>query len=90
MAGHRDFDGHDFTDQSANRYINAKIRYTVGNKIVYFRGHALPLPVKDYDQYHKLAGRVRKDRRYIGRTRSFGMKSIEAICFSLLKAAPPK
>lgn len=79
----------DFSDQSASPNVNAKIRYTVGDKIVYFRGHALHKPVKDYDQYHVLAGRVSADRRYVGRSRSFGDTYIDDCAKRLIKPGSP-
>ena len=62
----------DFSDLGPNKYMNAKIRYTVGDKILYFRGHGLLHPVKDYEQYHGLAHVVRADTRFKGRAYSFG------------------
>jgi Beta protein len=62
----------DFSDQGPNNNINAKIRYTAGDQIVYFRGHGLLNPVKDYEQYHALAGRVMSDGRFMGRNYSLG------------------
>ncbi|MFJ1471054.1 hypothetical protein QPK29_025320 [Massilia sp. YIM B02787] len=67
----------DFSNQSPSKYVNAKIRYTVGDKIVYYRGHALHFPDKDYEQYHELASRVIADRRYVGRDKSDGDKCID-------------
>jgi hypothetical protein len=67
----------DFSDQARSPNVNAKIRYTAGDKIIYFRGHALHKPVKDYEQYHALARRVCSDIRYVGRALSFGDKYIE-------------
>lgn len=67
----------DFSNQGSSKNVNAKIRYTVGDKIVYFRGHALHRPVKDYEQYHEIAGRVIADRRYIGRDKSSGDRYID-------------
>jgi hypothetical protein len=75
----------DFSDQAKSPNVNAKIRYTAGDKIIYFRGHALHKPVKDYDQYHVLAGRVSADRRYVGRSRSFGDTYIDDCAKHLIK-----
>ncbi|PFH08805.1 T4 beta protein [Collimonas sp. PA-H2] len=75
----------DFSDQTTSRYVNAKIRYTAGDKIIYFRGHALHHPIKDYDQYHDLASRVSADFRYVGRTRSFGDTYIDDCARRLIK-----
>lgn len=62
----------DFSDLGPNKYMNAKIRYTVGDKILYFRGHGLLHPVKDYAQYHDLASLVRSDSRFRGRRYCIG------------------
>jgi hypothetical protein len=67
----------DFSDQTPNKNVNAKIRYTVGDKIIYFRGHALHVPTNDYEQYHEIAGRVRSDSRYAGRPESVGDRYID-------------
>lgn len=67
----------DFSDQARNKYVNAKIRYTAGDKIIYFRGHALHLPAKDYEQYHEIAARVRAHRQYAGRPESVGDRYID-------------
>jgi hypothetical protein len=75
----------DFSDQAASPNVNAKIRYTAGDKIIYYRGHALHKPIKDYDQYHKLAGRVSADRRYVGRTKSYGDRYIDDCAKRLIK-----
>jgi hypothetical protein len=75
----------DFSDQAASPNVNAKIRYTAGDKIIYFRGHALHKPVKDYDQYHVLAGRVSADPRYGDRSQSFGDTYIDNCAKRLIK-----
>jgi hypothetical protein len=75
----------DFSDQSQSSNVNAKIRYTAGDKIIYFRGHALHKPVKDYDQYHDLARRVLMDPRYRGRSRSFGDTYVDDCSKRLIK-----
>lgn len=62
----------DFSDMGPNKNMNAKIRYTVGDKILYFRGHALLRPEKDYTQYYDLAKRVISDRRCKTRDHSNG------------------
>lgn len=62
----------DFSDIGSFKYANAKIRYTSGNHILYFRGHGLRHPVKDYEQYHELAAKVSRDKRYQGKDASFG------------------
>lgn len=62
----------DFSDMGSSKYMNAKIRYTVGDKILYFRGHGLHHPVKDYEQYHDLARKVVADVRFRGRGHSIG------------------
>lgn len=62
----------DFSDIGPNKYMNAKIRYTAGDKLLYFRGHGLLHPVKDYGQYRALARKVRADSRYRNHTFSVG------------------
>lgn len=62
----------DFSDMGPNKFMNAKIRYTVGDKILYFRGHGLLYPTKDYEQYRTLARRVRADPRYRSEELSIG------------------
>lgn len=69
----------DFSDQGPNKYMNAKIRYTSGGQIVYFRGHGLRHPEKDYTQYHSLAGQVRDSSHYCGRTFSYGDRYIDMV-----------
>lgn len=69
----------DFSDQGPNKYMNAKIRYTTGNKIVYHRGHGLLHPVKDFEQYASLARRAKSDPRYLGRSASFGDKYLNDV-----------
>ncbi|MDQ1919747.1 beta family protein [Massilia pseudoviolaceinigra] len=66
----------DFSDQAASPNVNAKIRHTAGDKIIYYRGHALHKPVKDYAQYHKLARRVIADFRHFNPARSYGDRYI--------------
>jgi hypothetical protein len=62
----------DFSDVGPNNNVNAKIRYTAGDKLLYFRGHGLKVPVKDYGQYRDLARKVRADPRYRNYTFSVG------------------
>jgi len=62
----------DFSDIGPNQNMNAKIRYTVGDKILYFRGHGLLRPQKDFGQYYDLAKRVTADRRCKTRDHSVG------------------
>jgi hypothetical protein len=69
----------DFSDQGPNKYMNAKIRYTDRGRIVYFRGHGLKHPVKDYVQYHGLAAQVRDSAAYRGREFSYGDWYIDAV-----------
>lgn len=69
----------DFSDQGPNEYMNAKIRYTARGRIIYFRGHGLRHPVKDYAQYHALAAKVRDSRSYHGRNFSYGDWYIDAV-----------
>jgi hypothetical protein len=66
----------DFSFAAPNPYINAKIRYTAGSRIIYFRGHGLRRPVNDYAQYRDLAAKVCVDHRYRGENASFGDKYI--------------
>jgi Beta protein len=44
----------DFLDSVQNPNIQAKIRYTVGDLHLYFRGHGLYRPAVDFDQYYEL------------------------------------
>ena len=67
----------DFSDMGSSKYMNAKIRYTVGDKILYFRGHGLHHPIKDYEQYHSLARQVVADVRFRGRSHSLGDAYVE-------------
>jgi hypothetical protein len=62
----------DFADFGQNKNANAKIRYTVADKIVYFRGHGLYRPIKDFGQYRTIAQKICSDNRYRGRHASFG------------------
>ncbi|CFL19805.1 beta family protein [Burkholderia pseudomallei] len=79
----------DFSDIGPNKYMNAKIRYTVGDKIVYFRGHGLLHPVKDYNQYYDLAKKVVTDTRYRTRKYSFGDSYIDDCARKLGKPGAP-
>lgn len=62
------------TNGSAN--ANAKIRYTRGAQINYFRGHALYQPNR-FDQYHELAQRVMNSGIYLGPHFSYGDQAIQ-------------
>ena len=77
----------DFSDIGANPYINAKIRYTAGNTIRYFRGHGLRLPVNDYAQYRTLAAKVRGSNLYMGTSASFGDRYIDD-CANYITGTP--
>lgn len=66
----------DFSTVGPNPNTNAKIRYTAGSRIIYFRGHGLKRPVNDYAQYRDLAAKVCADSRYRGENASFGDKYI--------------
>lgn len=80
----------DFSDQQGpNKYMNAKIRYTVGDKIIYHRGHGLIHPVKDFNQYHNLARQVVDDPRYRGRPASFGDRYVHDCANRLIKPGTP-
>lgn len=61
----------EFSDVGPNKNANAKIRYTLGPNIRYFRGHKLYEP-SDFPQYHLLADRVRNSSVYRGRGFSYG------------------
>lgn len=61
----------EFTDSGPNKNKNAKIRYTYGVNIRYFRGHKLADP-PGFAQFHILAERVRTSSAYRGREFSFG------------------
>ncbi len=69
----------DFSDQGPNKHMNAKIRYTDRGRIVYFRGHGLRHPIKDYEQYHGLAVQVRESAGYQGRAFSYGDRYIDDV-----------
>jgi hypothetical protein len=61
-----------FSDQGSSKNVNAKIRYTSGRKISYFRGHRLHHPEVDYFQYYDLAKRVKSSDIYKGPQYSVG------------------
>lgn len=67
----------DYRDGGSSDNMNAKIRYTVGDRICYFRGHGLIKPKKDYEQYHAIASRVRDNREFLGRSFSFGDRRVD-------------
>lgn len=71
----------DFSDQSPKGFknTNAKIRYTNGNKIDYYRGHCLRNPVIDYGQYHELASQITSSKSYCKKEFSFGDKYIHLV-----------
>lgn len=79
----------DFSDMGPNKYMNAKIRYTVGDKILYFRGHGLLHPVKDYGQYQELARRVKADHRCRERRFSFGDSYLDDCANGLINPGSP-
>ena len=79
----------DFIDMGPNPHINAKIRYTAGSKILYFRGHGLRRPKKDYVQYHDLAAKVCADKRYLGANVSYGDNYILQCSHKLGKTGSP-
>lgn len=58
-----------FSGGGGARNMNAKIRYTAGDRIVIFRGHSRK---GDGGQYHKLAEKVRDSKLYRGRELSAG------------------
>lgn len=65
----------DFADIGSSKNANAKIRYTEGGMIFYFRGHKLFKP-KDFEQYHILANRVKNSSIYQGPNFSYGDRYI--------------
>lgn len=70
----------DFTEMTGpNKYMNAKIRYTNQGRITYYRGHGLLHPIKDYEQYHELADKVRNSTGYMGRDFSAGDQYVEDV-----------
>ena len=61
----------DFSQSAPSPNANAKIRYTRGDSIHYFRGSRLFKP-SNFGQYHELALRVVKSPQYRGRDYSVG------------------
>lgn len=80
----------DFTDQGSSEHMNAKIRYTVADRTVYFRGHGLHKPTKDYNQYHTLANRVLSDGRFQGREFSLGDAFLSNCAHRHIKPGTPQ
>lgn len=72
----------EFSDQGPNKNVNAKIRYTDRGRIIYFRGHGLLRPVKDFAQYRALAAQVRESSAYLGPQFSYGDSYIDAVADS--------
>lgn len=72
----------EFSDQGPNKNVNAKIRYTDRGRIIYFRGHGLLRPVKDFAQYRALAAQVRESSAYQGPQFSYGDAYIDAVADS--------
>lgn len=66
----------DFTDIGSSKNANAKIRYTEGGMIYYFRGHKLFDPA-DFPQYHTLANDVKNSSIYQGSSFSYGDRYID-------------
>jgi len=66
----------EFSNAGANKNKNAKIRYTHGTGIRYFRGHKLADP-PGFAQFHGLAERVRNSTVYRGKAFSFGDAQID-------------
>jgi hypothetical protein len=60
-----------FVFSGPNPNANAKIRYTAGANIHYFRGHGLYKPSR-FDQYHDIAKRVTDSGHYLGSEFSVG------------------
>lgn len=65
-----------FTFSGPNPNSNAKIRYTRGSRITYFRGHGLYNPNR-FSQYHDLAQRVVDSGIFLGADFSFGDNVIQ-------------
>jgi len=80
----------DFSDQVSTKYMNGKVRYTVADKIVYFRGHGLYYPVKDLDQYHDLARKVVEGGRFKGRGYSWGDAKVYDCATRQIRAGWPE
>ncbi|MCA7928940.1 beta family protein [Burkholderia cepacia] len=78
-----------FSDVGPNQNMNAKIRYTVGDKILYFRGHGLRRPKKDYAQYYELAKQVVADDRYRTRNFSYGDTYLDNCARRQIKPGTP-
>lgn len=57
--------------------MNAKVRYTAGAYIHYFRGHGLLRPTKDFVQFRGLAKKVRSHSSFKGAQCSYGDAYIE-------------
>lgn len=69
----------EFSDQGPNKNVNAKIRYTDRGRIIYFRGHGLLRPEKDFAQYRTLAAQVRDSGVYQGPQFSYGDRYIDLV-----------
>jgi hypothetical protein len=65
----------DFSQSAPSKYANAKIRYTRGDSIHYFRGTRLFDP-SNFGQYHALARRVVGSQQYRGPSYSAGDSEI--------------
>jgi len=63
-----------------NKNANAKIRYTAGRHLYYFRGHGLHTPKSDFAQYHSLARKVVASEHYYGPDFSWGDATIFSKC----------
>lgn len=61
-----------FADSFKSKNPNAKIRYTIKDKTIYFRGHGLKLPTKDTEQYRELSKKVLSYKSYDFKCISFG------------------
>lgn len=79
----------DFSDFGSSKYMNAKIRYTAGDRIIYYRGHGLIYPKKDYAQYHNLARKACSDPRFRGASASFGDSYLYQCSNRLIKPGTP-
>lgn len=78
-----------FTDQTGNANMNAKIRYTKSMETHYFRGHGLLVPNKDFEQYHRLAKKVVDSGIYLGRNYSYGDKFLADVASCSKKPGVP-
>lgn len=80
----------DFSEAAfRSKYMNAKVRYTNQGRITYYRGHGLLHPIKDYEQYHEIADKVRNSSGYMGRDFSAGDQYIDDVADLNVKPGSP-